>query len=530
MPKTQPKTQPPLRGETLCAEMQPPPLRGEPLREEMLQVLRGRQLRVASDLSGVGAAEMACKQQGLPMGPPVFCSELSAPLQRFLACQYPTTPIFGNIMDRRYSAKGITGEAFVGPAGWCRKVREVREVAPGSLDLYVSPRLVECRRGPTNEEQQLFCRVLKTVATLLPSVAIVGFAGSPSETWMDAVRGLPRYDVAMGTMNPHLYGVPQSVSIDFAVLVRKSGMADPTGAAERAFALARRLRVKNTLSWHEHLADKGLEVVPQTAAAAPQPVPTPCRAGISGGACSAGSAGSAGCAPTEFTSEWDMVPASVCIPCGEGLPSRFALKSVCSEHPCPCGDCHRGAMTAGRAEATSCRWRMHMRVLAAKLAPNRIKYLRVWRRAKGNPTLKRVPNYWELVTARKLSVPRAVATDPRVRMFLKMHSEGRNLVAKPVMCDLTGVDSNRQMRLRADGTSLTVLAPCTKLFAPSAGVFLNAEQCFALGGITLLDLNAHNARAVRDDQVIAYTWAGSVLPPQVVGPLILAALAVVAGY
>jgi hypothetical protein len=498
-------------------------LRGAPLRAALEDVLRkGGALRYASDVSGIGVAAMACHHLGCAEAAPVFLSEAAATHQRFLACQYPETPIFTDIMLRKFGPRGITGPAFLGPAGFCGHVRgvtEVREVAPGSVDVYVAPLLAVGAPG-AGESGGVFATVLKTVLVLLPSVAILGFAGKPGQAWRDLLEKSSRYDVSFGALNPGSYhGVPWASLVEFAVLVRKPEVkSDPTGAAERAFALARRLRPDSPMKWNEYLADKGVPVE-RAAPAAPRPVATPCRGRAAGAARSASCARCAGCG-SDGDAECDCVPAEVCDGCGERACPRESLSARCAVHTCPCPCGETGAV---------CQHREHLRHVVAQLRDKRKKYLRAWQKVKKDPKLKRPPNFGELAAARGLRIPRAVADDVRLRLFLKIQSEAQNLLTPEVLCDLTPDLRQAHLRVRSDGKALRLMQPCTKIFAPHAGVFLNAEQCLALAGVTLLDMDPRNQKKVHEDADMAYAWAGNTVSPHALGALILAASAVSAG-
>ena len=209
---------------------------GEQMMDFRLGRICGREgaLRVASDQSGAAAAELAFAQLGLPTAP-VFLSDAAPANRRFLAVQYPSTPVFTDLTARRVTEAGISGAAVVGAKIWLRDVCEVRAVPPGAVDVYVCTLFPAARPDAARN-------VLKTIAILKPAVAILGFTGSPTERWKTLLGEMRNYRAGWVSAKAYHLGLPQCAAYKFAVLFRRDAVDNVEDACDQVSALVRALR------------------------------------------------------------------------------------------------------------------------------------------------------------------------------------------------------------------------------------------------------------------------------------------------
>ena len=140
-------------------------------------------------------------------------------------------------------------------------------------------------------------------------------------------------------------------------------------------------------------------------------------------------------------------------------------------------------------------------------------YLKLWRKAKKDTTLKRVPNFWELAMRRKMQVPNKISSSPRVRSMLKIVSEQCNILRPNMMINVS--QSVDRFGISDDKRAMTLTQHCGDIYAPLFSAFLAPEQCWALQGLAL-------CRGVNDDDNHLYRAAGSAMSAPVVGSLMWA--------
>ncbi|CAK0833227.1 unnamed protein product, partial [Prorocentrum cordatum] len=153
-------------------------------------------------------------------------------------------------------------------------------------------------------------------------------------------------------------------------------------------------------------------------------------------------------------------------------------------------------------------------ILFVKSRKARASYLKAWRKVTGNPTLKRVPNYWRLVGSKKVQVCPEVSGSPSKRKLLTVLSEGRNLM-KPNVILNTSQSAGRH-QLRDDGLVPTLSHTCGGLFAPAFGAALSPAQCLALQG------HAGALPLERFSRSEIYSMAGMAMSVPVVGVIMTA--------
>ena len=141
----------------------------------------------------------------------------------------------------------------------------------------------------------------------------------------------------------------------------------------------------------------------------------------------------------------------------------------------------------------------------------------MWRMVKKDKSLKRVPNFWELVESRKLLVPTSISKSPRCRAMLKTLSEHRNLIKKDVLLNASQT-VNRTM-IRADGLVPTLTTSCGWLYAPYHGAFLIPAQRMALQGV---DMPQTITSGFTDNQL--YSMAGMAMSCPAIGCLVWAVI------
>ena len=93
----------------------------------------------------------------------------------------------------------------------------------------------------------------------------------------------------------------------------------------------------------------------------------------------------------------------------------------CKVHICSCKICKEEG-----ADKKKCTWRQAHKLYIKRKSKAMVKFRKLWRQVKTDPTLKRVPDYFEM--ARKRGVSTRMVQKPRERCVLKTISNHCNLL------------------------------------------------------------------------------------------------------
>jgi DNA-cytosine methyltransferase len=344
--------------------------------------------------------------------------------------------IFAQVKARKFR-----GQTFTSPdASGAAVTIEVKV-----LDLYVAGFPCSAfssagkRDGWESEIAACFKHVLATIKSMLPRAFILenvpNLMSKNNKPKLDrALSWLqPEYDVAIVRTNSDRYDVPQDRERVYIIGLRKDAVRSKDSlsivqedirAVEAAIA-----EEAPEVSWDVWLEKMGWPLIPADA------------------------------------SSTGFVAAQPCPTCG---PQR-----VCPHHVCTCDRCVKGGTLAKK-----CMWRMHTVEWLKKNSKRIRAYKRGW--LKVRQTLKRSPDYYDLAKAKNMHIPSVVQQSPRVRAAVSAWSSAANLFSRKTIVN-TSQAVNRASP-RNDGKVPALTTTCGKLFAPSAGVFLQPEQCLALQG------------------------------------------------
>jgi len=436
-----------------------------------------RPLRIATDMDGFAAAELAWGKTGALPPTSVFASSTSPVSQKLLRDALPGAAIFTDFAARVVDSASITGRAVGG-----ERVRV--DVGSADLDVYVAGALRNpdaTKDGDADEVLRMVSAALQVIVTCRPRAFILEMR---SKHVVAPVAGLCGYAVRKLCSNATSFGLPQARHFTFAIGLRTDALRAPAAKCLDLVALVMRAAqpCKPAGPWPQWLRRRGLPVSPQTSQE-----------------------------PQGSQAAEEFVPAAVCHGCKEDAGVRYSSLAVCALHPCQCLMCRRHGVKAGK-----CAWRRAGAHQAARTTKARAAYIRAWRAVKQDT--KRAPNYWELASARGLRVPRRLAMCPASRHLLKTESEFQNLMVPEALVECkSGGDAAHRSRM--DGLAPAVTATCHSLFAPDAGVFLTPPQCFALQGVGRDDIPEG-----RTEEEL-YELAGQAWPVPLYGTLLWAVVA-----
>lgn len=155
-------------------------------------------------------------------------------------------------------------------------------------------------------------------------------------------------------------------------------------------------------------------------------------------------------------------------------PAAFR-KQTCPKHTCHCRICRKDGSLLG------CKWRQRLRTCLRpkSFKRNQVKFLNKAKAAMKQPTLQKVPDYFELAARQSLATSKIKS--PRERCLLNLLSQMHCLMLDGVVIDLS--QSFHRARYRVDGCTPTLTAQCSRLYLPACAHFLSAAQCLALQGI-----------------------------------------------
>ena len=330
--------------------------------------------------------------------------------------------------------------------------------------------------------------VLTTIKSLLPRAFVLenvpNLLSKSNKPKLDRALGwLQEYDITIVRTNSDRYDLPQDRERVYIIGLRKDAMRDKHSLVAVQHKIHEvEAAITGTgvsdVSWNEWLEQKGCPVMfnPEWGEGLPYH-------GMSG-----------------RRGHPEYVAAQPCPTCG---PHK-----VCPHHVCTCDRCVKAGTMAKK-----CAWRMHTMEWVKKNRQRIMAYKRGW--VKVRKALKRSPDYYDLAKMKNMRIPAVVQQSPRVRAAISAWSSAANLLSKKTIVN-TSQAVNRAAP-RCDGKVPALTTTCGKLFAPSAGVFLQPEQCLALQGFDCSKLPVDDFSAAE-----LCTFAGMAMSVPVIGTIMAA--------
>ena len=443
-----------------------------------------RPVRMATDCSGTGAAELALADIAPGQFAPdfVFASDIARASQRWLRAHITHRYIFDDMVSGRSFQKGLITAKQHGT--------DDVEVCRGDLDVYVTgfpctPFSVRNnnRQGFHADAAATFWATAKTISSLRPRVVVLeNVPGLSRDGNLDkvlhALRVIKNYTVKPVLLNSKDFGVPQNRRRLYIMMLRHDAVrSGDVGAAFkkviRAIVGAQCEPPQSFVGWFKEL---GMPLVP---AKALEP----------------------------------LEPLESAIKC-----TCTSLVRGCALHRCFCRRC----LGASDAKARGCSWRNYLvkYVQSPRIQKMRRSHLQNWRRVKKDAKLKEPPRYLDLLKMKGIAMQPNTQFTQREVATVETLSRTRNVMAKNVVFDASqNID---RAGLRDDGLVPTLTRGCSKIFVPSIGMNLSAAQCLSLQGfdVTRLGLSEFS-----DEEL--FSLCGNAMTVPVIGTILWAMLGVV---
>ena len=410
----------------------------------------GRPLRVATDCSGLGCAEVSLQTIAAVHGGSVhhvFSCDVWSGSQRRLQ-SIGMEAILKDMNMRVWNEGTLTTKDLEG------KVRIYGR--SDNLDIYVCGFMCTPftpngqRKEWADEHAKTFFSAIKTIASLRPRVAILENViaisnNSNSKVVKRALGNLRDYVVLYLKVNAADFGVPHHRLRIYMVGFRKDALKDIF--ADKPQALLEKFLQRKVdqcgqpceIDFVDWLAVMGYPVVKSLRS-------------------------------TTTMAEEESEEESEQPTCNCNGPT-----AICELHPCKCPKCGKFGEKARR-----CVWRrthrLHMK--SVKFVLKRRAHLAAWRKVKNDKTLKQTPKYFAMV--KSLGMDSEVVCQRGRRDLLDICAQEGSIMSK--VCILNLSKSLGRTQLRKDGLVPTMGHGCLGLFLPGFATYLSIEQLMCLTG------------------------------------------------
>ena len=410
----------------------------------------GRPLRVATDCTGLGCAEVSLQAIAAAQGGclhHVFSCDVWSGSQRWLQAIGMKT-ILRDMNMRVWNEGTMTTRDLGGKARTFRMSDEIDIYVCGFMCTPFTPN--GQRKEWADEHAKTFFSAVKTIATLRPRVAILENVmaisnNSNSQIVRQTLGNLRGYTVLYLKVNSSDFGIPHHRARIYMVAYRMDALKDMF--ADKIQTLLEKFLQRKVdkcgqpyevdfVTW---LARMGCPVVKSMM--------------------------SATSTTEEETEEESEKPKCNC----------NGPLAICELHPCKCADCEKHG-----EKARKCVWRrnhrLHMK--SAKFVLKRRAHLAAWRKVKKDKMSKHAPSYFDMAKSQGLDVD--VVSQRGRRDLLDISAQEGNVMSNTCIMNLS--KSLGRTQLRKDGLVPTMGHGCLGLFLPGSAAFLNVEQLMCLTG------------------------------------------------
>ena len=406
----------------------------------------GRPLRVATDCSGLGCAEVSLQTIAAVQGGclhHVFSCDVWSGSQRWLQSIGMKT-ILRDMNMRVWSEGTMTTRDLGGKVCTYGRSDEIDIYACGFMCTPFTPN--GQRKEWSDEHSRTFFSAVKTIATLRPRVAILENVmaisnNSNSQMVRNALGNLKGYMVSYLKVNTSDFGIPHHRARMYMVAFRMDALKDIFVNKPQA------------------LLEKFLQ---RKVSRCGQPCEVDFVTWLAGMGCPVMKSMMSETSMTEEESENPK--------CNCNGPA-----AICELHPCKCSECEKHG-----EKARKCVWRsthrLHMK--SAKFVLKRKAHLAAWRKVKKDKTIKHAPSYFAMAKARGLNLD--VVSQRGRRDLLDISAQEGNIMSNACILNLS--KSLGRNQLRKDGLVPTMGHGCLGLFLPGSAAYLNIEQLMCLTG------------------------------------------------